>query len=127
MHRAGAGVSQLQRDHRASLAALAVLVALVLLIACANVANLMTARAASRAREMAVRVSIGAARGRLVQLVLVESAWLAMLATASARCSPGGRRRFVVSMLNPPDNPVRASPCRRTGACSASAWCWRSA
>ncbi len=79
---AAAGRSNLQRDYRRSLTALGVLVALVLLIACANVANLMTAQAAARAREMALRVSIGAGRWRLVQLVLIESAWLAFLATA---------------------------------------------
>ena len=91
---AAAGVSDLQNDYRRSLAALGVLVALVLLIACANVANLMTAQAAARAREMALRVSIGAGRWRLVQLVLVESAWLAFLAAAHRRgCSPGGPRR----------------------------------
>ena len=79
------GRSNMQRDYRQSLAALGVLVALVLLIACANVANLMTAQAAARAREMALRVSIGAGRWRLVQLVLVESAWLAFLAAGDRR------------------------------------------
>ena len=78
---AASGRSNLQRDYRQLLTALAALVALVLLIACANVANLMTARAAARGRELALRVSIGAGRTRLVQLVLMESALLALLAT----------------------------------------------
>src|SRR6185436_5676677 len=78
---AAAGASTMRKDFRRPLTALSVLVALVLLIACANVANLMTAQAAARAREMALRVSIGAGRARLVQLVLVESAWIALLAT----------------------------------------------
>jgi len=80
---------------------------LVLLIACANVANLMTAQAAARAREMALRVSIGAGRWRLVQLVLVESAWIAFLASAIGAFFAWWSAPFVVSRINPPDNPAR--------------------
>jgi len=104
---AASGASNLQSDYRVSLVALGVLVALVLLIACANVANLMTAQAASRAREMALRVSIGAGRWRLVQLVLVESAILAFLAGAIGAVFAWWSAPFVVAMINPPDNPAR--------------------
>ena len=104
---AAAGASGLQEDYRVSLAAMGVLVALVLLIACANVANLMTAQAASRVREMALRVSIGAGRRRLVQLVLVESAWLAFLASVLGAWFASWSAPFVVSRINPPDNPAR--------------------
>jgi predicted permease len=104
---AAAGRSNLQKDYRRSLTALGVLVALVLLIACANVANLMTAQAAVRAREMALRVSIGAGRWRLVQLVLIESAILALLAAVIGALFAWWSAPFVVRMINPPDNPAR--------------------
>src|SRR6476660_3876797 len=92
----------MQKSYRESLIALGVLVGLVLLISCANVANLMTAHAASRAREMALRVSIGAGRWRLTQLVLVESAWLALLATAIGWIFAWWSAPVIVGMINPP-------------------------
>ncbi len=104
---AAAGASGIQQDYRRSLVALGVLVALVLLIACANVANLMTAQAAARSREMALRVSIGAGRWRLVQLVLLESAWLAFLAAAIGGVFAAWAAPFVVGRISPPDNPAR--------------------
>ena len=100
---ARSGISGLQNNYREPLMTLSVLIALVLLIACANVANLMTAQAAARAREMALRVSIGAGRGRLVQLVLVESAILAVFAAAVGGWFAIWSAPFVVARINPPD------------------------
>lgn len=101
------GASRMQGEYREALGSLGVLVLLVLLIACVNVANLMTALAAARSREMALRVSIGVGRRRLVQMVLVESAILALFAIVIGVVFAWWSAPFVVSMINPPDNPAR--------------------
>ena len=109
MDPASAGVSGLQKDFRTPLIALELLVALVLLIATANVANLMTAQSASRAREMALRVSIGASRPRLAQLVLVEALLLGASASILAWWFARWSAPVVAGRITPVDNPARLS------------------
>lgn len=79
---AATGYSNLRQQYSGPLIMLMSMAGLILLIACANVASLLTARAVARRKEIAVRLSIGAARRTLVGHLLVESLLLSLAGAA---------------------------------------------
>jgi predicted permease len=79
----GAGFSFLRRDYSESLLLLMVTACCVLLVACANIANLLLARGLRNRQQTAVRVALGASRGRLVRNALLESVTLSVIGGAA--------------------------------------------
>jgi predicted permease len=100
----GQGRQNVQRELSTPLWVLMATTGMVLLIACANIANLLLARATRRQKEMAIRLAIGASRGRIVSQLLMEMLVLSVMGGALGLLLAFGADKALMSLYLPADS-----------------------
>jgi len=103
---AGTGVSDVRKDYETPLNLLLAIAGFVLLIACTNLASLMLARASAREREIAIRLSLGASRGRLIRQLMAESFLVAAAGAGLGLLLSHALGKFLVSLISTQQNRV---------------------
>ncbi len=110
VEKADTGHSDIRNNFSTALIVLMCMVGLVLLIACANVANLLIARAFARQKEIAVRLSIGASRMRLVRQLLIESLVLSFAGGLAGIVLAVAMTRGLIALVPAEGNPLLIRP-----------------
>lgn len=104
---AGGGISSLRYQYRQPLQIMMFVVGVVLLIACSNVANLLIAKGTARQQEIAIRLSLGAGRGRILQQLITESLLLALASAGMGLLFAHWGTPILVRLLTPSSEPAK--------------------
>jgi predicted permease len=104
---AAGGISYLRRQYQQPLQIMMFVVGLVLLIACSNAANLLIAKGSARQQEIAIRLSLGAGRGRILQQLFTESLLLALAAAGVGLLFAHWGTPILVRLLTPSGEPAK--------------------